>query len=101
MQRQRIHDARTFVRPNFNYQLTQTTLTKQRAYNLLTLGVIAACGLAHLFNTISSTSLFTTVMPMFGFAACIAYALLCYASRSGSLLKLLFVVGAFSTFWIG
>ena len=24
MQRQRIHDARTFVRPNFNYQLTQT-----------------------------------------------------------------------------
>ena len=24
MQRQSIHDARTFVRPNFNYQLTQT-----------------------------------------------------------------------------
>lgn len=24
MQRQRIHDAHTFVRPNFSYQLTQT-----------------------------------------------------------------------------
>ena len=75
-------------------------LTKQRAYNLLTLGIIAACAIAHLFNAISSASLFTAVMPVFGFMACIAYGLLCYASRSGSLLKLLFVVGAFSTFWI-
>ena len=75
-------------------------LMKQGAYNLLTLGVIAACGLAHLFNTISSTSLFTAVMPVFGFAACVAYGLICYASPAGSLLKLLFVVGAFSTFWI-
>lgn len=75
-------------------------LMKQGAYGLLALGLIAACGVAHLFNAISSASLFTAVMPVFGFVACIAYGLLCYASRSGSLLKLLFVVGAFSTFWI-
>lgn len=75
-------------------------LMKQGAYGLLALGLIAACAIAHLFNAISSASLFTAVMPVFGFMACIAYGLLCYASRSGSLLKLLFVVGAFSTFWI-
>lgn len=75
-------------------------LAKQGAYGLLALGLIAACAIAHLFNAISSASLFTAVMPVFGFMACIAYGLLCYASRSGSLLKLLFVVGAFSTFWI-
>ena len=75
-------------------------LAKQGAYGLLALGLIAACGVAHLFNAISSASLFTAVMPVFEFMACIAYGLLCYASRSGSLLKLLFVVGAFSTFWI-
>ncbi len=75
-------------------------LMKQGAYSLLALGLIAACGAAHGFNAINSTSLFTAVMPVFGFMACIAYGLLCYASRSGSLLKLLFVVGAFSTFWI-
>ena len=75
-------------------------LAKQGAYGLLALGIIAACAIAHLFNAISSASLFTAVMPVFGFMACIAYGLLCYASRRGSLLKLLFVVGAFSTFWI-
>ncbi|WP_287602396.1 hypothetical protein [Thiothrix sp.] len=75
-------------------------LAKQGAYGLLALGLIAACAIAHLFNAISSASLFTAVMPVFGFMACIAYGLLCYASRRGGLLKLLFVVGAFSTFWI-
>ena len=75
-------------------------LAKQGAYGLLALGLIAACAIAHLFNAISSASLFTAVMPVFGFTACIAYALLCYAFRRGSLLKLLFVGGAFSTFWI-
>jgi hypothetical protein len=75
-------------------------LTRQGAYGLLALGLIAACAIAHLFNAISSASLFTAVMPVFGVMACIAYGLLCYASLSGSLLKLLFVVGAFSTFWI-
>ena len=75
-------------------------LMKQGAYGLLALGLIAACAIAHLFNAISSASLFTAVMPVFGFTACIAYALLCYAFRRGSLLKLLFVGGAFSTFWI-
>ena len=75
-------------------------LTKQRAYNLLTLGIIAACAIAHLFNAISSSSLFTAVMPVFGFTACLAYGFLCFATRKNSLLKVLFVVGAFSTFWI-
>ena len=76
------------------------TLTKHGAYNLLTLGIIAACAIAHLFNAISSASLFTAVMPVFGFTACLAYGFLCFATRKNSLLKLLFVVGAFSTFWI-
>ncbi len=75
-------------------------LMKQGAYGLLALGLIAACVIAHLFNAISSSSLFTAVMPVFGFTACLAYGFLCFATRKNSLLKVLFVVGAFSTFWI-
>ena len=75
-------------------------LMKQGAYGLLALVLIAACAIAHLFNAISSASLFTAVMPVFGFTACLAYGLLCFATRKNSLLKVLFVVGAFSTFWI-
>ena len=75
-------------------------LMKQGAYSLLALGLIAACGVAHGFNAINSTSLFTAVVPVFGFTACLAYGLLCFATRKNSLLKVLFVVGAFSTFWI-
>ena len=75
-------------------------LAKQGAYGLLALGIIAACAIAHLFNAISSASLFTAVMPVFGFTACLAYGFLCFATRKNSLLKVLFVVGAFSTFWI-
>ena len=75
-------------------------LVKQGAYGLLALGLIAACAIAHLFNAISSASLFTAVMPVFGFTACWGYGLLCFATRKNSLLKVLLVVGAFSTFWI-
>ena len=75
-------------------------LMKQGAYGLLALGLIAACAIAHLFNAISSASLFTAVMPVFGFTACLAYGFLCFATRKNSLLKVLLVVGAFSTFWI-
>ena len=75
-------------------------LMKQGAYGLLALGLIAACAIAHLFNAISSASLFTAVMPVFGFTACWGYGFLCFATRKNSLLKVLFVVGAFSTFWI-
>ena len=75
-------------------------LTRQGAYGLLALGIIAACAIAHLFNAISSASLFTAVMPVFGFIACWGYGFLCFATRKNSLLKVLFVVGAFSTFWI-
>ena len=75
-------------------------LAKQGAYGLLALGIIAACAIAHLFNAISSASLFTAVMPVYGFITCIAFGLLCFATRKNSLLKVLFVVGAFSTFWI-
>ena len=75
-------------------------LTRQGAYSLLAQGIIAACAIAHLFNAISSASLFTAVMPVFGFTACLAYGLLCFATRKNSLLKVLFVVGAFSTFWV-
>ena len=75
-------------------------LAKQGAYGLLALGLIAACAIAHLFNAISSASLFTAVMPVFGFTASLAYGFLCFATRKNSLLKVLFVVGAFSTFWI-
>ena len=75
-------------------------LTRQGAYGLLALGLIAACAIAHLFNAISSASLFTAVMPVFGFTACWGYGLLCFATRKNSLLRVLLVVGAFSTFWI-
>ncbi len=75
-------------------------LTRQGAYGLLALGLIAACAIAHLFNAISSASLFTAVMPVYGFTACIAFGLSCFATRKNSLLKVLLVVGAFSTFWI-
>jgi len=75
-------------------------LMKQGAYGVLALGLIAACAIAHLFTAISSASLFTAVMPVSGFTACLSYALLCFATRKNSLLKALFVVGAFSTFWI-
>ena len=75
-------------------------LAKQGAYGLLALGLIAACGVAHLFNAISSASLFTAVMPVFGFTACLAYGFLCFATSKNNLLKVLVVIGAFSTFWI-
>ena len=75
-------------------------LMKQGSYGLLALGLIAACAIAHLFNAISSASMFTAVMPVFGFTACLAYGLLCFATRKNSLLRVLLVVGAFSTFWI-
>ncbi len=78
-------------------------LTRQGAYSLLAQGIIAACAIAHLltiFAIINSASLFTAVMPVFGFTACLAYGFLCFATRKNSLLKVLFVVGAFSTFWI-
>lgn len=75
-------------------------LEKQGFYDLTALAVIGACGIAHLFNAFDSTSLFHAVMPVFGITACIAYGLICYASQKGSLLKLLFVVGALTTFWI-
>ena len=79
-------------------------LTRQGAYGLLALGLISACAIAHLFNAISSTSLFTAVMPVYGFTACMAFALGCFATgltrRKNYLLMTFFVVGAVSTFWI-
>ena len=81
-------------------QLLIIAITRQGAYDLLVLVLIAACAIAHLFNAISSASLFTAVMPVFGFTACWGYGFLCFATRKNSLLKVLLVVGAFSTFWI-
>lgn len=79
-------------------------LTKQGAYGLLALVLIAACAIAHLFNAISSSSLFTAVMPVYGFTACTAFGLGCFAAgltrRKNYLLMTFFVVGSFSTFWI-
>lgn len=69
-------------------------------YDATTLGIIALCGIAHLINAFSSTSPFTAIMPIFGFVACMAYALVCFASSKGSIIKVLFVVGALTTFWI-
>ena len=71
-----------------------------RYYDATTLAIIALCGIAHLITATNSTNLFTAIMPIFGVVACIAYGLLCFASRRGSLLKLLFVAGALTTFWI-
>ena len=72
-------------------------------YDLGTLAIIALCGVAHAvhtFQALNSPSLFASVMPVFGFTACIAYALICYASKKGSLLKLVFVAGALTSFWV-
>ena len=69
-------------------------------YDATTLGIIALCGIAHLITASSSTSLFTAIMPIFGVVACVAYALVCFASSKGSIIKVLFVVGALTTFWI-
>lgn len=69
-------------------------------YDAITLAIIGLCGIAHLITASNSTSLFTAIMPIFGVVACIAYGLVCFASRRGSLLKLLFVAGALTTFWI-
>lgn len=71
-----------------------------RYYDASTLAIIGLCGIAHLINAFSSTSPFTAIMPIFGFVACMAYALVCFASSKGSIIKVLFVVGALTTFWI-
>ena len=71
-----------------------------RYYDASTLAVIGLCGIAHLITATNSTSPFTAVMPIFGVVACVAYGLVCFASSRGSLLKLLFVAGALTTFWI-
>jgi len=75
-------------------------LAKQGIYDLTALATIGACGVAHLISAFNSTALFQATMPVFGITACIAYGLICFASKKGSLLKLLFVVGALTTFWI-
>lgn len=79
-------------------------LTRQGAYGVLALGIIVVCAIAHLFTAISSTSLFTAVMPVYGFTACTAFALGSFATglttRKNYLLMTFFVVGAVSTFWI-
>jgi hypothetical protein len=72
-------------------------------YDLGTLATIALCGIAHAvnaFQALNSPSLFASVMPVFGFTACIAYGLVCYASKKGGVLKLVFVAGALTTFWV-
>lgn len=77
-----------------------TALVRHGAYHLFTLIIIGGCAIAHLFNAISSASLFQAVMPVFGFVACLSYALVCFATKKNSLLKVFFVAGAFTTFWI-
>ena len=71
-----------------------------RYYDASALAIIGLCGIAHLINAFSSTSLFTAIMPIFGVVACVAYGLVCFASSKGSIIKVLFVVGALTTFWI-
>jgi hypothetical protein len=75
-------------------------LARYGYYNAVALAVIAVCGFAHVINAISSTSLFHAVMPVWGITACIAYGLVCFATKKGSALKLLFVAGALTTFWM-
>ena len=72
-------------------------------YDLGTLAIIALCGVAHAvsaYQALNNPSLFASVMPVFGFTACVAYGLICYASKKGSLLKLVFVAGALTSFWV-
>jgi hypothetical protein len=69
-------------------------------YSIATLATIAVCAIAHLIAIYQSTTPAQAVMPLYGVVACIAYGLVCYASRKTSLFRLLFVAGALTTFWI-
>lgn len=74
-------------------------LTKY-GYRYGTLAAIAVCGGIHLWNIKQATTPLHSVMPVYGLVACIAYGLICYAVPKASLIRLLFVAGALTTFWI-
>ena len=69
-------------------------------YALSTLAIIAACALAHLWVALNSSDLAKAITPAYGFVACIAFLLICFASPKTGLIRLFFVVGALTTFWI-
>lgn len=107
------HDSNN-LRPSVRDEMTDNTPTSRFAaffarldwrmvYDLGTLAVIAICGIAHavsIVQSVQSPSLFASVMPVFGFVACIAYGFLAGSSKRGSLLKLIFVAGALTSFWV-
>lgn len=69
-------------------------------YALSTLAIIAACALAHLMVALNSSDIAQASLPLFGMAGCIGYLLICFASPKTGLIRLFFVVGALTTFWI-
>lgn len=69
-------------------------------YDAGTLAIIGVCAIAHVITASGSTSPFTAILPVFGLVACLAYALVCFASPRRSPIKLFFVTGALTTFWI-
>jgi hypothetical protein len=74
-------------------------LARYGYYNAVALAIIAVCAVANIITAIQAPSLFAAVAPVGAFTACIAYGLLCHAWKRDSLVKLLFVAGALTTFW--
>ena len=98
-----VRDQMTDNTPQSRFAAFFARLDWTMVYDLGTLAIIAICGIAHavsIAQSAQSPSLFASVMPVFGFVACIAYALLAGSSKRGSLLKLVFVAGALTSFWI-
>lgn len=75
-------------------------INRATVYSIATLATIAVCVIAHLIAITQATAPLQAVMPVYGVVACIAYGLVCFASRKTSLFRLLFVAGALTTFWI-
>ena len=98
-----VRDQMTDNTPQSRFAAFFARLDWRMVYDLGTLAVIAICGIAHavsIVESIESPSLFASVMPVFGFTACIAYGLIAGSSKRGSLLKLVFVGGALTSFWV-
>lgn len=77
-----------------------STLKRQGTYGLLALVMIAICIIAHLLTAANTETLYQATIPLYGAVACAALLLICFASPKTGLIRLFFVAGALTTFWI-
>jgi hypothetical protein len=70
-------------------------------YNVAALATIAVCAFLNLITAIQAPTLWDAVPPVGRFTACIAYGYACHEWYDrDSLVKLLFVVGALTSFYL-